>query len=87
MVKRKSIQDIRREIPAYPDSIYRSPPKPTEIPLQEIPRKLKDFDTDVNMDFKEDSPYQEGPNRSYFQEPPELVSLISTGKLVQKIHT
>ena len=24
------------------------------------------------------------PNRSYFQEPPELESLVSTGKLVQK---
>ena len=44
------------------------------------------------MDFEENSPYQEGvisemyqtPDRSYFQEPPELDTLISTGKLVQK---
>ena len=44
------------------------------------------------MDFKENSPYQDGvisemyqrPDRSYFQEPPELDSLISMGKLVQK---
>ena len=50
-----------------------------------------DLDTDINMNFKENSPYQEGviletyqrPDRSYFQEPPELDSLISTGKLVQ----
>ena len=51
-----------------------------------------DLDTDINMDFQENSPYQEGvkseiyqrPNRSYFQEPPNLDSLISTGKQVQK---
>ena len=50
------------------------------------------LDTDNSTDFKENSPYQEGvisetfqrPDRSYFQEPPELDSLISTGKLVQK---
>ena len=43
------------------------------------------------MDFKEYFPYHEGvisgtyqmPDRSYLQEPPELDSLISTGKLVQ----
>ena len=50
-----------------------------------------DLDTGINLDFKETSPYQEGviseryqrPVRSYFQEPPELDSLINTGKLVQ----
>ena len=44
------------------------------------------------MDFEENSPYQEGvtsetykrPDKSYFQEPPELESLVSTGKVVQK---
>ena len=76
-IKRKTIQDIRREIPAYTDPIYRPPPKPAEIPLQEM-----DLDTDVNMDFEENFPYQEGVisetyqrlNRSYFQGPPELDS-------------
>ena len=51
-----------------------------------------DLDTDINVDFKENFPYQEDvisetyqrPNRSYFQEALELYSLISTGKLVQK---
>ena len=32
MVKRKIKQDISREILTYPDTIYRPPPKPTEIP-------------------------------------------------------
>ena len=42
------------------------------------------------MDFKENSPFQEGMisetnkrlDKSYFQEPQELDSLINTGKLV-----
>ena len=91
-IKRKTIQDISREIPAYTYPIYRPPPKPAEIPLQEIPGKLMDLDTDINTDFKENSAYQEGvisetyqkPSKSYFIEPPELYSLISTGKLMQK---
>ena len=41
-IKRKTMQNTRREIPAYADPIYRSPSKPTEIPLKEIPRKLTD---------------------------------------------
>ena len=47
---------------------------------------------DINTDFQKNSPYQEGvisetyqrSDRSYFQEPQELDSLINTGKLVQK---
>ena len=93
MVKRETIQDISREIPMYPDPIYRHPPKPTEIPLQEIPRKLMDLGKDINTVFEENSPYQEGviletyqrPDRLYFLEPQELASLINTCKLVQKI--
>ena len=46
---------------------------------------------DINMDFEENSSFQkciiseiyQRPNRSYFQESPELDSLISTGQLVQ----
>ena len=52
MVKRKTIQDISREIPAYADPIYEAPPKITEIPLEEIPRKLTDLDMDINTDFE-----------------------------------
>ena len=32
-IKRKTMQDTRREIPAYADPIYRTPPKPTETPF------------------------------------------------------
>ena len=68
---------MRREISVYADPIYRPPPKPTEISLQEIPRKVTDLDTHINMDFEENSPHQGGiisetyqrPHMSYFQEP------------------
>ena len=51
-----------------------------------------DLDTDINLDIKENSCYEEGiisqtyqrTDRSYFQEPPELDSLINTGRLLQK---
>ena len=57
-----------------------------------------DLDSDaleqgIDTDFEENSPYQEGvisemyqsPDRSYFQEPLDLESLVSTGRLVQKV--
>ena len=52
-----------------------------------------DLDIDINMDFEENSPYQEGiisetyqmPDKLYFEETPELDSLVSTGRLVQKV--
>ena len=77
MVKRKTIQDISREIPRYPDPIYRPPPKPTEIPIQSVPRNLSDLEPEINMDFEENPPFEEGviseiyqrPGKSYFQEP------------------
>ena len=76
----------------YHDPVYRLPPKPVELPIPEVPRKLSDFDLEINADFKENSPFQEGmfsemyqrQDRSYFQGPQELDSLINTGKLVQK---
>ena len=60
--------------------------------MQEVPRSLSNIDQEINMDFEENSPFQEGviseiyqrPDKSYFQEPQELDSLINTGRLVQK---
>ena len=51
-VKRKTIQDISGEIPRYPDPIYRTLPKPMEIPIQEVPRNLSDYDPEINMDIR-----------------------------------
>ena len=76
----------------YPDPIYRPLPKPVEIPISEVPINISDLDLEINMDFNESSPFQEDvisemyqkPDKSYFQEPQELDSIINTGKLVQK---
>ena len=60
--------------------------------MKETRRDLLDLDTDRNIYFEENSPYQEGiisetyerPDQSYFKEPSELKDLIDTTKLVQK---
>ena len=52
MFKGKTIQDISREIPMYPDPMYRSPPKLTEIPIPDVPRYLLNFDPEIHMDYK-----------------------------------
>ena len=92
IVKRMAKQDVSREISIYPGPVYRPHPKPVKLPILEIPRSLLDIDPDINMDFEENSPFQEGvisetyqkPDKSYFQEPQELVIIINTGRLVQK---
>ena len=73
-VRRKGMQDTRREIPAYADPVCRFPPKPTEIPLQVIPRKIINsgigaLEQDINMDFEDKSTYQEGVIPGTYQRP------------------
>ena len=51
------------------------------------------MDNDINIDFEEDSPHQEGiitetyqrPDNSYVKEQPELADLLDRNKLVQKV--
>ena len=69
MVKRKTIQDVSREIPIYPDPTYRPPPKSERIPIPEVPRSLSDFDSEINMDFEENSPFQEDVISETYQRP------------------
>ena len=73
-----------RPIPFYPDPTQRPP---SRLPnLKETRRDLLDLDMDRNIDFEENSPYQEDiisetyerPDRSYFKEPSELKDLIDT---------
>ena len=79
-----------KDIPFYPDPTYRPPPKPVEIPTQKVSQSL-DNNPEINMDFEENSPFQEGviseiyqrPDKSFFQEPRELQSLVNTDNLVQ----
>ena len=92
MVKRKTRQDISREILMYPYPTYRPTPKPVEVPIPDIPGSISDFDQEIYTDFEENSPFQEDvisetyqrPDKSSFQEPQEWDSLLNTGKLLQK---
>ena len=53
---------------------------------------VENINPDINLDFKENSPFQEGiisktiqrPSKLLFQEPKELSDLINTGNLIQK---
>ena len=53
---------------------------------------IEDINPNINLDFKENSPFQEGvmsetfqrPDKSFFQEPKELQNLINKGYLIQK---
>ena len=81
---------IIKEIPFYPDPTYRSPPKPVRIPMWERPENI-DISPELDMNFEENSPFQEGvisktyqrPDKSFFQEPQNLEGLVNTGNLIQ----
>ena len=91
-ITRGMIQGKNRELPCYPDIIYRSPPRPSENLQPQSPESKPDTRPKIDIEFKENSPYQEGIiseayqrlDKSYFQEPNELESLVNTGRLVQK---
>ena len=52
-----------------------------------------DISAEINIDFEENSPFQEGiiletyqrPDKTFFQEPQELKGLVNTGNLVKII--
>ena len=53
---------------------------------------IDDINPNINLDFKENSPFQEGvvsetfqrPDKSFFQEPKELGDLLNKGNLIHK---
>ena len=68
-----------RQVPFNPDPLLRCPPRLPD--LKENRRDLlSDLDTDINIDFEENSPYQEGiiletyerPDKSDIKKPPEV---------------
>ena len=79
-------------IPKYPNQITKPPPKPSE----KVPRDDKqidlELDLEINTDFEENSPYQEGiiseiyqrPDKSQIVDPPKLIDLVNTERIVQK---
>ena len=80
----------------HPGLVYRWPPKPirhdTSIQGSQSSPDIEDINPNINFDFEENSPFQEGVisetfqtlDKSFFQEPKELGDLINKGNLVRK---
>ena len=87
-------------VPFYPGPTYRPPPKLIRSKMpgshegsqSSNSSRSTNINTGINLDFEENSPFQEGviseayqrPNKTFFQEPQELNSLVNTGILVQE---
>ena len=71
------IQDINREMPSYPDILYRFLPRQPENLQSPTIESKTNTNPRIDLEFEENSPYQEGiisetyqrPDKSYFQEP------------------
>ena len=74
------------QIPIYPNPLMKSPPKLPEIKAQDDRKIYVDLDLEINKDFEENSPYQEGkiseiyqrPDKSQLLEPLEVGHLVNT---------
>ena len=92
------IQQPLRDIVMPPGSVLmpvvippnvRLPPKPPNVDKAST---SPDLELDQNMDIEENSPHQEGlitktyvaPDKSYLEQPPELIELVNTFKVLQK---
>ena len=68
------------------------PPRPPDKMTQNVRQINLDLDLEINQDFEENSPYQEGiiseiyqrPEKSQLVESPELADLVNTDKIVQR---
>ena len=49
-----------RQVPFYLDPFIKPPPRPPDIKTQDNRRTTLDLHLDINKDFEENSPYQEG---------------------------
>ena len=75
-----------------------APPKPirSNVPRSQESSQssssVENINLDINLDYDENFPFQEGiisetfqrPDKSFFQEPKELNDLINMGNLIQK---
>ena len=88
------------DVPFHSGPTYRPPPKPIRSSMsrsqessQSSPN-VENITSDINLDFEEDSPFQEDviseayqrPDKSFFEEPQALNDLITTGNLLQKVY-
>ena len=58
-----------RQVPFYPDPLKNSPPRLSDTKTQDNRRMTLDLDLDINKDFEENSPYQEGIISETYQRP------------------
>ena len=82
------------DIPFLPYPLCRPLKQPIKQNMthEQNSQKVQDINPNINFDFKENSPFQEGimsetfqrPDKSFFQEPKELGDLINRGNLVHK---
>ena len=63
-ITRGMIQDKNRELPFYPDLIYRPPPRPPENLWPQSPESKPDARPKIDIEFKENSPI---PRRNHIQ--------------------
>ena len=73
------------DVPFHPGPVYRPPPKPIKHDMSnwqgsQSSSSIEDINPNINFDFEENSPFQEGVmsksfqrlHKSFFQEPKEL---------------
>ena len=84
------------DVPFNPGPTYRHPPRPIRpnVPRgQETSLNVENINPDINLDFEENSPFQEGvisetiqrPEKLFFQDSKELNDLVNNGNLIQKV--
>ena len=74
------------DVPFHPDPLLRNPKQ------QPIKQNIQEINLKINFDFEENSPFQEGImsetfqrlDKSFFQNPKELGTLINKDNLVHK---
>ena len=57
---RETIENVSKEIPSTLIQFIEPPPKPVKISIPKIPGSLSDIDPELNTDFEENFPFQEG---------------------------
>ena len=82
------------DVPFHPDPLLRSPIKPIKqnMTQKQNLQNVQDNNPNINFDFEENSPFQEGImsetfqrlDKSFFQDPKELGDLINKGNFVLK---
>ena len=80
------------EKPIIPNQISNPTPKLPERVTQNDRQADLELDLEINRDFEDNSPYQEGiiseiyqrPHKSQLVDPPELTDLVNTEKIFQK---